>query len=67
MILIKDKKEVNIASNYFGYKTVKYKNKNGKYKKKREMIAIYNITKGGDDLLDCNCSIHPTQIKVRKW
>ena len=25
MMLIKDKKEVNIASDYFGYKTVKYK------------------------------------------
>jgi len=60
MMLIKDKKEVNIASNYFGYKTVKYKNKKGKYKRKREMIAIYNITKGGVDLLDCNCNIHPT-------
>ena len=31
MMLIKDKKEVNIDSNYFGYKTEKYKNKNGKY------------------------------------
>ena len=31
------------------------------------MIAIYNITKGGVDLLDCNSSIHPTQRKVRKW
>ena len=42
MILIKDKKEVNIASNYFGYKTVKFE-KNGKYKKKREMSAIIII------------------------
>ena len=34
MMLIKDKKEVNIASYYFGYKTVKYKNKNKKDKYK---------------------------------
>ena len=60
MMLIKDKKEINNASSYFGYKTVKYKNKIDKYKKKREMIAIQNITKGEVDLLNCNCSIYPT-------
>ena len=67
MMLIKDKKEVNIASNYFEYKTVKYKITTGKYKKKRKIIAMYNINNGEVDILDCNCSIHPTQRKVKKW
>ena len=36
-------------------------------KKKKEMIAMYNLTKLGIDIIDKSVSIHLSQRKSKKW
>ena len=66
-LVYKDKRQIQLASNSFSIRTIKYKNKRGIEKKKPEMIAAYNLTKAGVDLVDGMAGIYSCKRKTYKW
>lgn len=60
-------KQIQVASSCFGVEKVKYINKMKHLKYKPEMIAYYNQTKCGIDLVDCATNIYKSQRKTYKW
>ena len=62
-----NKRQIQLASNYFEIQNKKYKNKKNKIQLKHEMIAYYNLTKSGVDLIDSATQIYKTQRKTNKW
>ena len=68
-LYIKNKgdKFLNLCSNVFRFNKVNYKNKCNKYKEKREINAIYNLTKGGVDQIDQRIGLYNLQRKSYQW
>ena len=66
--LCKDnKRQIQLASNCYDIQKRKYKNKKNKIQLKHEMIAYYNLTKSGVDLIDSATQVYKTQRKTNKW
>ena len=61
------KKQIQLASNCSEIQYCKYKNKSGKRQYKHEIVAKYNLTKSGVDLIDSATQIYKTQRKTNKW
>ena len=66
--LCKDnKRQIQLASNCYEIQKKKYKNKKNKIQLKHEMVAYYNLTKSGVDLIDSATQVYKTQRKTNKW
>ena len=61
------KKQIQMASNVYDIQFKKYKNRKNKIQYKNEIIANYNLTKSGVDLIDSATQIYKTQRKTNKW
>jgi hypothetical protein len=66
-LIFYDNKPVTLVSNKFNSDFVYYRNKKKELKIKPEMLASYNMTKSGVDMIDSITSIHSSQRKVYKW
>lgn len=66
-IINENKKQIQLASNCCDIQMVKYENKTKKLQHKYEMIANYNLTKSGVDLIDSATQVYKTQRKTNKW
>jgi len=61
-------RQIQLASNNeFDIQKKKYKNKKNKVLYKHEIVANYNLTKSGVDLIDAATQIYKTQRKTNKW
>lgn len=61
------KKQIQLASNCCDIQFCTYYNKSKKKHVKHEIIANYNLTKAGVDLIDSATQIYKTQRKTNKW
>ena len=64
---IYDKKPLYLVSDKYGLQNYKYFNKKKKLKNKPEVVAYYNLTKSGCDIIDDALANYHIQRKSKKW
>lgn len=66
-LLYKSTKLIHLSSNVYSANNAIYYNRNNQQRNKPEMVAMYNLTKAGVDLIDATTSIYSCQRKTYKW